>query len=472
MTTLRCKPRARPASSSICVDRAERTLAEVPVPSVKHAIRKAVVGDWGKGGTVADLVVARRRSACSRSSSGGTLGDRGSAPSVVGDRRRAWRRGRPVRGRLRLRSAPSRGRSKCRRMGWLRIRLPSSVVGIRGVLAALREARTERAYGWISNRAFGLAHGRLSVIDAAVAGARRMVVGPCTGYGTGALNLTPDGAGALEAGVSMAMSAVATPGELVGSQATGVFALAGKTDALWAGAANALFDSPTGRLNPSEAGVSRARPRRTAGTTGPATACGYSGRAGEFRAGGRDPQRRESPMRGPASNGFVMGGATLGWWMSGDTRPSTVRQSRRARGPRACPPSCARRPQCMPTVVAALRAAVDQLDGEPGRDVAAAAWHTASVVRFFCSTCGGAVSGVRMKEDSFIAVNGHSSGDDVIDGTIAVGPDGTCACRVSTADGHWCVGGARRPVVRAGRQEPTAEVGVPGRDAEHAGGRS
>lgn len=43
--------------------------------------------------------------------------------------------------------------------------------------------------------------------------------------------------------------------------------------------------------------------------------------------------------------------------------------------------------------VEALRAAVDQLDGEPGRDAAAAAWHTASVVRFFCSTHGCAVSG-------------------------------------------------------------------------------
>ena len=41
----------------------------------------------------------------------------------------------------------------------------------------------------------------------------------------------------------------------------------------------------------------------------------------------------------------------------------------------------------------ALRAAVDQLDGEPGRDATAAAWHAAAVLRLFCSIYGGAVAG-------------------------------------------------------------------------------
>ena len=56
-----------------------------------------------------------------------------------------------------------------------------------------------------------------------------------TGYGTGSLNLTPDGASALETGVSMAMTAVGTRGELIGSRATGGFALAFKADVLWVG---------------------------------------------------------------------------------------------------------------------------------------------------------------------------------------------------------------------------------------------
>ena len=80
-----------------------------------------------------------------------------------------------------------------------------------------------------------------------------------TGYGTGMLSLTPGSAAALETGVSMAMSAVGTRGELIGSRATGGFALAFKSDALWVGAASELLDGPTGRLNASEAGVTRVR---------------------------------------------------------------------------------------------------------------------------------------------------------------------------------------------------------------------
>ena len=87
----------------------------------------------------------------------------------------------------------------------------------------------------------------------------RVSVWGVTGYGTGALSLTPDGASALETGVSMAMSAVGTRGELVGSRATGGFALAFKADAMWVGAASDLLEGPTGRLNASEAGVTRLR---------------------------------------------------------------------------------------------------------------------------------------------------------------------------------------------------------------------
>ena len=87
----------------------------------------------------------------------------------------------------------------------------------------------------------------------------RVSVWGVTGYGTGALSLTPDGASALETGVSMAMSAVGTRGELIGSRATGGFALAFKADALWIGAASDLLDGAAGRLNASEAGVTRVR---------------------------------------------------------------------------------------------------------------------------------------------------------------------------------------------------------------------
>ena len=87
----------------------------------------------------------------------------------------------------------------------------------------------------------------------------RVSVWGVTGYGTGALSLTPDGATALETGMSMAMTAVGTRGELIGSRATGGFALAFKADALWVGAATELVDGAAGRLNASEAGMTRVR---------------------------------------------------------------------------------------------------------------------------------------------------------------------------------------------------------------------
>ncbi len=87
----------------------------------------------------------------------------------------------------------------------------------------------------------------------------RVSVWGVTGYGTGSLSLTPNGGGALETGVSMAMSAVGTRSELAGSRATGGFSLALKADALWVGAASDLLDGAAGRLNASEAGVTRVR---------------------------------------------------------------------------------------------------------------------------------------------------------------------------------------------------------------------
>ena len=96
--------------------------------------------------------------------------------------------------------------------------------------------------------------------------------------------------------------------------------------------------------------------------------------------------------------------------------------------------------------VEALRAAVDQLDEEACRDAAVGAWHATSVVRFFCSTYGGAVAGVRVNEDSFDVLRVEVPGDDVIDVAIAVGPDGTSACVGE--------GGGARPYRRPGLTQP------------------
>ena len=55
--------------------------------------------------------------------------------------------------------------------------------------------------------------------------------------------------------MSMAMTAVGTRGELVGSRRTGGFALAFKADALWVGASSDQVEGAAERLNASEAGV-------------------------------------------------------------------------------------------------------------------------------------------------------------------------------------------------------------------------
>ena len=118
--------------------------------------------------------------------------------------------------------------------------------------------------------------------------------------------------------------------------------------------------------------------------------------------------------------------------MSGDTpdvhRPTITPPRYPAEGL----PAELRETAAVHAAVAALRASVNQLDAEPGRDAAASAWHAAAVVRvvrLFCSTYGGAVTGVRVNEDSFIVLRAEVPGDDVVDVTIAVGPDGTCACK-------------------------------------------
>ena len=90
-------------------------------------------------------------------------------------------------------------------------------------------------------------------------------------------------------------------------------------------------------------------------------------------------------------------------------------------------------------------------------------------MKFFCSTYGGAVAGVRVNEDSFIVITAEVPGDEPVAVTTAVGPDETCACTVGTADGHRA---SAAPDVRGFEQvlaSRLAEVGVRG-SAGDAGG--
>ena len=79
------------------------------------------------------------------------------------------------------------------------------------------------------------------------------------------------------------------------------------------------------------------------------------------------------------------------------------------------------------------------------RDAAAAAWHAGPVVRSFCATYGGAVAAVRVNDESFVVITAEVSGNDVVETTISVGPDGTRACRVGGVDGCLAVAALAPP---------------------------
>ena len=85
----------------------------------------------------------------------------------------------------------------------------------------------------------------------------RVTVWGMGGYGAGGLLLTPEGSPALEADLSMKMTAAGARGELLASS-TG-FGLAFKADALWVKTATGAVDGPGGRLAASAAAVTRLR---------------------------------------------------------------------------------------------------------------------------------------------------------------------------------------------------------------------
>ena len=86
----------------------------------------------------------------------------------------------------------------------------------------------------------------------------RVTVWGVAGYGAGGLRLTPQGGPALESGLSMAMAAAGTRGELVAG-GSGGFALAFKADALWVGTSIDGVDGAAGRMAATAAAVTRFR---------------------------------------------------------------------------------------------------------------------------------------------------------------------------------------------------------------------
>ena len=86
----------------------------------------------------------------------------------------------------------------------------------------------------------------------------RITLWGVTGYGKGALRLTPGEATTLKSGLSMAMAAGGMRGELADS-VVGGFGLAFKADALWVGTGIEGVEGPAGRLAATAARVTRFR---------------------------------------------------------------------------------------------------------------------------------------------------------------------------------------------------------------------
>ena len=86
----------------------------------------------------------------------------------------------------------------------------------------------------------------------------RVTLWGVTGYGKGALTLTPGEGAALRSGLSMALAAGGMRGELADS-VIGGFGLAFKADALWVGTGIEGVDGPEGRLAATDAVVTRYR---------------------------------------------------------------------------------------------------------------------------------------------------------------------------------------------------------------------
>ena len=86
----------------------------------------------------------------------------------------------------------------------------------------------------------------------------RITLWGVTGYGKGALTLTPGAGTALESGLSMAMAAGGLRGELADS-VVGGFGLAFKADALWVGTGIEGVEGPGGNLAATSAVVTRYR---------------------------------------------------------------------------------------------------------------------------------------------------------------------------------------------------------------------
>ena len=110
----------------------------------------------------------------------------------------------------------------------------------------------------------------------------------------------------------------------------------------------------------------------------------------------------------------------------------------------------------------ALWAAVARSDAACRKDAAGAAWHAEPITRFLCSAFGDGLASVRVSDDNWIVVTAALPGEDPVAASIAVGPEGNYACRISAGDTHLASAAPdARSIVRF-LQSRLADIGVQG----------
>ena len=111
--------------------------------------------------------------------------------------------------------------------------------------------------------------------------------------------------------------------------------------------------------------------------------------------------------------------------------------------------------------VKALRTGVNGVAATCRQEASATAWHAEPTVRLFCSTFSDSLAGVGVSEDNFIVITAEFPAENLIETMIAVGPEGTCACKISAGDTHLA-----STALGAGRQLGCGRRPVTGRRAE------
>ena len=110
--------------------------------------------------------------------------------------------------------------------------------------------------------------------------------------------------------------------------------------------------------------------------------------------------------------------------------------------------------------VEALRSAVAKSDASCRKEAAAAAWHAEPILRFLCSTFGDGIAGAGVNEDGFILITAELTGDTWVEASIAVGPEGTFAGRISAGKAHLASTAGDADSFEQALKQRLGEVGV------------